>query len=218
MFDSLRGVVGRLEEQAQAGEEGAQTALQLGKALKGTLGNLGEAVQQSAVNSVAARQRQAAHLVQAEAVSGVCAALGLSTDRAGNLTYASKYKVFQVLIDAIEFYQEHDFRATKSIHIFTLPPPNGKTKFTLGNIRLGGGGDTSARNAQLFRELLDSLCIRYKERTARNVFELAKGESGSTYVFEVRPERDVPGNWHTLCQIDIKEAVHRLLTMLAELR
>jgi hypothetical protein len=83
---------------------------------------------------------------------------------------------------------------------------------------LGGDRDVSARNAGLFRDFLDSLGIRYRERTARNIFELGKSGPGSTYVFEVRPETDVPGRWHELCQIDIKQAVLRLLTMLTELR
>jgi hypothetical protein len=219
LFDSLRDVVGNLEAQARQGDEGAKAALGLGAAFKGTLENLGEAAQQSAVDMAASRQRQAVDRATADAVGGVCAALGLSTDGAGNLTLASKRKVFKVLVDAIEFYQDHDFRFFRPIHIGSATFSDGRAVFTIGNLNIGGGKqDVSARNAGLFRDFLDSLSIRYRERTARNIFELAKGSAGSTYVFEVRPERDVPGRWHELCQIDIKQAVPKLLTMLTELR
>jgi hypothetical protein len=218
LFDSLRGMAGNLEAQAAAGDEGAKTALGLGAALKGALGDLGQAAQRSVVEGAASRQRQAAARAQADAVSAACAALGLSTDGGGNLTLASKRKVFNTLVEASEFYQDHDFRFTKPIGIRTLSGQYPKATFTIGNLRLAGGEDVSARNAALFRDFLDSAHIRYRERTARNIFELAKGEEGSTYVFEVRPDTDVPGQWHVLSGIDLKEAAHKLLTMLSELR
>jgi hypothetical protein len=219
LFDSLRGMVGNLEAQAKEGDEGAKTALGLGAALKGALGAAGDAVQHSAVDRVAAQQHAVVDSTRAAAVSGVCATLGLSTDRAGDLTDASKRKVFKTLVDAIEFYQEHDFRFLNPIHIRRLGSQDGRTTFTMGSSGLGSGGrGVGAQNAALFRDFLDSVHIRYRERTARNLFELGKSTPGSTYVFEIRPDHDVPGRWHELCQIDLKEAVHKLLTMLAELR
>jgi hypothetical protein len=137
-----------------------------------------------------------------------------------NLTGNSRRKVFEALVDAIDFYQEHDFRALTPIKIRRLnrDNPYAKTTFTIGNLHLGPRTEPGNRNAELFRNFLDSLHIEYTEKQVRNILELGKSGPGSTAVFEVRDSNSVPGRWHEICQIDIKEAVKRLLTMLTDMR
>ncbi|MDR3107180.1 MAG: hypothetical protein LBU05_03130 [Bifidobacteriaceae bacterium] len=216
LFDGLRGMVSNLEAQAQAGDEGAKSALGFGAMLKGTLGDLGEAAQQSAIDRQRADQRRA----EASAFGDVCERLGLKTDQDGDLTGESRRKVFRALVDAIDFYQEHDFRALTPIRIRRVnsDTPYAKTIFTIGDLHLGPRAEPGNRSAELFRDFLDSLHIEYTEKKVRNIFELGKAGPGSTAVFEVRDDNSVPGRWHEICQIDPKEAVKKLLTMLTEMR
>ena len=198
----------RLQEMAEQGDPNARQA----QAMFGAFGQAFTKIAEGAVAGMVQDQQRAERRAE---FAQRAARLGLSTDASGGLTWESRVKVLEFIATAVN--ARMNLLAGDSISVQrgneTGHVSNRHYTFTTASNIIGDpkGGDHAA---DAFRRFLDSVNIRYTERVARNIAELVKWEKGTTHVFTVTPG-NVPYNWDQAGDIDLEEALSRLLNALA---
>ena len=205
----------RLQEMAEQGDPNARQA----QAMFGAFGAAFTKIADGAVaGMVQDQQRAERERANRAKFSRMAAVLGLSTNADGGLTWESRVKVLEFIADAINLRRKASLMWGDSISVSRWGDnghvSNRRYEFTTASGILADNPKVGDDAAHAFRQFLDSVNIRYRERVARNIVELVKRDEGTTHVFTVTPG-DVPYDWHRAGDIDLEEAVSRLLNALA---